>query len=355
MTRPLRVDDEGGWYHTTCRGINKAPIWKEDADRLHFLGLLEAMVERFHVRVHAYVLMTNHYHLLLETPHANASRAMQWLNVSYSVWYNRKRNRCGPLFQGRFKSVLVDQEGVWALEASVYIHLNPVRLARHGAGKREQTAARAGLGGGPTDEQVRAQLAELRAFAWSSYPAYAGWAPKPRWLTCEELWKRAVWGKKEPQAAYREWVEDRITQGEPVEMDGRVTAGLVFGGTAFLEKVRGWLKGREIRGESEKPQVRALRRWVPFETIKAAVERVHGERWAAFKDRRGDWGRDVALVLAHRLGGMTYPELARVVGMKSQAVAAAIRLMGIKLADAGSVPSQKMREAKAAIQSLQTL
>ena len=345
---------EGGWYHTTCRGIDKAPIWKADADRLHFLGLLETLVERFQVRVHAYVLMANHYHLLIETPHANASRAMQWLNVSYSVWYNRKHRRCGPLFQGRFKSVLVDQDGAWALEASVYIHLNPVRLVRHGAGKRERAAARQGLDGGPTDEQVRAQLAELRAFAWSSYPAYAGWTPKPRWLTCEELWKRAAWEKKKPPAAYREWVEDRITQGEPVAMESRVTASLVFGAEPFVEKVRGWLKGREIRGEAEKPQARALRRWVPFETVKAAVERVHGERWQAFKDRRGDWGRDVALVLAHRLGGMTYPELARAAGMKPQAVAAAVRLMGLKLADEKSVPSRKMRAAKIEIQSLKT-
>ena len=354
MTRPLRVDVEGGWYHTTCRGIDQGLIWEKDAERHHFLDLLQQMVERFQVRVHAYVLMENHYHLLIETPHANASQAMQWLNVSYSVWYNRKRRRCGPLFQGRFKSVLVEQEGAWALEASVYIHLNPVRLARHGAGKRDRAAGRQGLGGGPTDEQVRAQLGALRAFAWSSYPAYAGWTPKPPWLTCEELWKRAAWGKQEPMAAYREWVEGRITQGEPVELDERVTAGLVFGGAAFVEKVRGWLKGREIRGESEKPQARALRRWVSFETIKTAVERVHGERWAAFKDRRGDWGRDVALVLAHRYGGMTYPELARVAGMKPKAVAAAVRLMNMKLTDAKSVASRKMKAAELGIQSLET-
>ncbi len=279
---------------------------------------------------------------------------MQWLNVSYSVWYNRKHRRCGPLFQGRFKSVLVDEEGAWALEASVYIHLNPVRLAAHGAGKQDRAATRQGVSVGPSDDQVREQLRELRQFAWSSYPVYAGWRPKPRWLTCEELWRRAVWGKKDKVAAYREWVEDRITQGEPVEMDSRVTAGLVFGGDRLLEKVRGWLKGRVIRGEAEKPQARAVKRWVPFAAVKAAVERVHGERWAAFKDRRGDWGRDVALVLAHRHGRMTYPDLAQAAGMKPKAVSAAIRLMGLKLADPQSLPSMKAKQAEQEIQSLET-
>jgi putative transposase len=354
MVRPLRVDVEGGWYHTTCRGINRASIWKEDADRLHFLDRLEKLTERYQVRVHAYALMANHYHLLIETPHANASRAMQWLNVSYSVWYNRKYRRCGPLFQGRFKSVLVDGEGAWALEASVYIHLNPVRLATHGAGKQDRAAVRQGLSGGPTDEQVREQLRVLREFAWSSYPAYAGWRPKPQWLTCEELWTRAAWGKKYKVAAYQSWVEDWITQGEPVELESRVTAGLVFGGESFLEKARQWLKARGIRGESEKPQARAMKRWVPFETVKAAVERVHGERWVAFKDRRGDWGRDVVLVLAHRHGGMTYPELARMAAMKPKAVAAAIRLMGLKLADEKTVSSRKTKLIERLIQSLET-
>lgn len=352
MARPLRVDVAGGWYHMTCRGLDRARIWKTDEDRRHFLDLFEKMVERFQVRLHAYVLMGNHYHLLLETPHANASRAMQWLNVSYSVWYNRKHRRCGPLFQGRFKSVLVDGEGAWALDASVYIHLNPVRLTSLGSGKQDRAATNQGFSAGPTDEQVREQLEVLKKFEWSSYPVYAGWRPKPGWLTCEELLARAAWGKKKKTDAYREWVEDRITQGEPVEIESRITAGLVFGSEEFLSKVRQWVKGMAVRGEAEKPQIRRLKQWVAFDVIRKVVEGVHGEPWMAFKDRHGDWGRDVALVLAHRHGGMTYQELARAAGMKPGAVAAAVRLMLLRLADKDDEASKKMKRAEREIQNL---
>ena len=354
MTRPLRIDVAGGWYHTTSRGLNRAPIWKNDTDRAHFLELLETMTERFQVRVHAYVLMTNHYHLMLETPQANASRAMQWLNVSYSIWYNRKHHRCGPLFQGRFKSVLVDHEGAWALEASVYIHLNPVRLVAQGAGKRERSASRQGMSRGPTGAQVREQLRTLRTYGWSSYPDYVGWRQKPTWLTCAELWSRAAGRRKVTAEAYRQWVEERITQGNPVVMESRVKAGLVLGGEHFIAKVRRWMEGQAISGETEKPQVRQMKDWLPFEKVRAAVERVQGERWDAFKDRRGDWGRDVALVLAHRHGGLTYPELAQVVGMNPKAVSAAIRLMNRRLADKKSLPSRKMKQVECEIWSLET-
>jgi len=312
------------------------------------------MTERFRVRVHAYVLMTNHYHLLLETPQANASRAMQWLNVSYSIWFNRKHRRCGPLFQGRFKSVLVDGEGSWALEASIYIHLNPVRRAAYSASKRQRAAQRQGISAELTNDTIRAQLKVLREWQWSSYWDYAGRRPKPDWLTCDELWSRASGGRKNPQIAFRDCVEERITQGRPVEMESRTTAGLVFGEEGFVAKVRRWLEDQPIPGVAEKPQMRQMKKWVPFETVKAAVERIHGEKWDVFRDRRGDWGRDMVLVLAHRHGGLTYPELAQVVGMKPPAVAAAIRLMKRRLADSRSKSGHKMKQVEDEISSIQT-
>lgn len=98
---------------------------------------------RFSLRLHAYVLMSNHYHLLLETPEANLSRAMQWFNVSYTVWFNRRHGRCGHLFQGRFKAILVDAAERGA-QLSRYLHLNPVRVERFGL--RERSLAEGRLG-----------------------------------------------------------------------------------------------------------------------------------------------------------------------------------------------------------------
>ena len=91
------------------RGIDRAEIYRDDRDRQHFFGLLEGIGERYGMEVHGYVLMGNHYHLILRVPEGNLSQGMQWLNVSYSLWYNRRHRRIGPLFQGRYKSVVVEK------------------------------------------------------------------------------------------------------------------------------------------------------------------------------------------------------------------------------------------------------
>jgi putative transposase len=121
MARPLRIERAGGWYHVTSRGNERRAIYRDDRDRVHCCELLAETVARFGVRLHAYVLMDNHYHLVIELTEANLSRAIQWLNVSHSVWFNRRWRRSGHLFQGRFKSVVVNPQE-WALELSRYVH-----------------------------------------------------------------------------------------------------------------------------------------------------------------------------------------------------------------------------------------
>src|SRR4030095_14295212 len=111
--------------------------------RQHMLEALAEMVLRFRVRLHCFVLMDNHYHLLLELTEANLSRAVQWLNISYSVGFNRRHRRSGHLFQGRFKSVSVSPEE-WGLALSRYVHLNPVRMTRLGLSKAVRQSQRAG-------------------------------------------------------------------------------------------------------------------------------------------------------------------------------------------------------------------
>ena len=104
MARPLRIDVENGWYHVMSRGIERRTIFPDKSYCFHFLDLVGEMAERYGVEVHAYVLMGNHYHLILRTPYANCSQAMQWLNVSFSAWFNAKLQRVGHVFQGRFRS-----------------------------------------------------------------------------------------------------------------------------------------------------------------------------------------------------------------------------------------------------------
>ena len=126
MARPLRIEYEGALYHLTSRGNARERIFFTDSDREAFLGILGDVVERFGWLCHAYCLMTNHYHLLIETPNANLSRGMRHLNGVYTQWINRHNKRTGHIFQGRFRSILVEKES-HLLELARYVVLNPVR------------------------------------------------------------------------------------------------------------------------------------------------------------------------------------------------------------------------------------
>ena len=126
MSRPLRLEFAGALYHVTSRGNEKKPIYLNDSDFESFLALLAEVCHRFNWVIHAYCLMTNHYHILVETPDANLSRGMRHLNGVYTQRFNGKHNRVGHLFQGRYKAILVDKDRYF-LQLSRYVVLNPVR------------------------------------------------------------------------------------------------------------------------------------------------------------------------------------------------------------------------------------
>ena len=314
-----------GWYHVTTRGIERRVVFEDARDHEHFLELLPELVSRYGVKIHAFVLMHNHYHLLVQTPHANLSRAMQWLNVSYSVWFNRRRERVGPVFQGRYKAVPIDGEGSWALQASVYLHLNPVRFKGLGLGKRERKAQRLGILPPPTPEMVHARLEALRTHPWSSYLDYAGYRQKPpEWLTCEVLWQRAKQRNKTAQASYRDDIEEPLKAGveEFRTFAERMRSLVAVGSDAFLQRLRGMVHGNR----NEQKALRAWKRLLPFDRIIAAVAQEKGEPWEQFRDRYGDWGRDVALWLGRRHCGLTLQELGHAAGGVSYpAVGQAVR------------------------------
>lgn len=126
MTRPLRLDFPGALYHVTARGDRREPIVEDDADRLAWVDLLGRVARRFGWRVQAWVLMSNHYHLVLETPDARLSEGMRQLNGVWSQAFNRRHGRVGHVFQGRFKAIFVERES-FLLELARYVVLNPVR------------------------------------------------------------------------------------------------------------------------------------------------------------------------------------------------------------------------------------
>jgi REP element-mobilizing transposase RayT len=168
MARSLRVEFEGAVYHVTARGIERGRIFESDHDRQVFLEKLKDSVGLYHIRLYAYVLMDNHFHLILCTPRANLSPFMQQFNSSYTMYFNTIHQRVGHLFAGRYKAKPVDGDA-YLMKLSRYVHLNPVKTVA--ASKW------------PLEEKIRF----LRSFAWSSFPAYAGFIPKLSWVNYDAL------------------------------------------------------------------------------------------------------------------------------------------------------------------------
>jgi REP element-mobilizing transposase RayT len=312
----------------SARGNERKNIFRQDSDRYHLLELLGEMTERFGVRVHAYVLMDNHFHLLVETPEANLSRAMQWLLVSYSVWFNRRHDRVGHLFQGRFKAIIVEDNAGWQ-EVARYVHLNPVRTAILALGKRQQAASRAGLVARPRPELIAERLRLLREYRWSSYRAYAGYGAALAWL-CREPLARLCGGRGEVarRDALRQYTEQAVRQGGIEPLWERLVGGLVLGTEAFAQRLR-----QQVRGNRrEQTQLRGLERPVDWSQVISALEQVKGEDWEEFCSRYGDWGRDAALWLGRKHGRLTLAQLGRLAGgMDYAAVGQAVSRFGKRL------------------------
>ena len=316
MARKLRCDYKGGWYHVMARGFQRHEIFTDDKERWHFLELLKEMVERYGVVLHAYVVLNNHYHLLIETPNANASRALQWLNVCYSTWFNRRHSRSGAVFQARYKSVPVENAGGWGLACSVYIHINPVRIRALGLDRASR--AKAKLGGEPDmAAQIAEALKRLPGYRWSSYPAYAGLAKTPTWLTCDTLLSRTM--SDDPHAAYRKHLAERLGAAD----DGGFSTPrmLVAGGEAFKERLRRMQLKQQPKNAGN---IGEWKRLLPFSKVVACMEKFKGEKWAEFSKRHGDWGRDMALHNGRMQCGLTLVELGEFAGMRPTTVSQSV-------------------------------
>jgi putative transposase len=321
MARPARILKADAWYHLTARGIERRPIFLDDKDRKHFCELLAEWVDRFGVVLHAYVLMDNHYHLLAQTPQPNLSAAMQWLNLSYTAWFNRRRKRCGHLFQGRFKAIILDPIPC-ALMLSRYVHLNPVRLQRLGLDKAAQKTLRQGLGALPDPALVRERLQSLRAYRWSSYAAYAGRVNAPSWLHCKGLLEFIGSSKGDRRATYREYVESAIREGLPERPWDKLVEQAALGSAAFIRSLRPHWRGQP----REVPGLQRLRGLPTWKAALAVVEELRRAPWDQFRDAHGDWGRDLALYLGQRRCGLRLRELGALAGgMDYSAVSVAIR------------------------------
>jgi len=198
MSRPLRIEFPGAFYHVTSRGNARKKIFLNDIDRESFVETLAWVVERFGWVCHAYCLMDNHFHLLIETPKPNLSMGMRQLNGVYTQRFNRRHKRVGHLFQGRFKSILVEQDS-YLLELCRYIVLNPVRAN---------------------------MVASLDEYPWSSYRATVGSSPIPSGLTIDWVLEQFAKTRVVARKRYAAFVAEGVGKKSPwTELKGQALLG----------------------------------------------------------------------------------------------------------------------------------
>ena len=320
MARRLRTNRVDGWYHVYHRGIERRVVYVDNRDREHFLDLLGEVHVRFRMRIHAYCLLANHWHGVLQTPEANLSEAMQWLHLSHAAWFNARHERVGPLWQGRFRAKPIE-DGVWAYPVSLYVHLNPISTKEFGLDKRRKKVEGAGLRV-PGREVVSERLRKLREYRWSSYRSYGGYEKGRKWLETTALLSRASRAAGNRHEAYRRDAKMLLSKGVEASREERLRDTVAIGSETFVRKVKALAKGgaREVAGKRE------LRRRLTFEEVVGAIEKLKGEAWVKTSVRRGDWGRPLAMWAARRYCGLTLREIgSRIHGLDYAAVSIALK------------------------------
>jgi len=220
MGRNPRIEFEGAVYHVMSRGNHQEAVFLDDHDNRIFLDTLAEACGRAGWKVHAFVLMGNHYHLLMETPRPNLVDGMRWLQGTYTKRFNIRHRKWGHLFQGRYKALLVDPGREYFQTVSNYIHLNPVRVK------------------GYNFEQSR-----LSEYRWSSYPLYLHPVKRPCWLVAERTLGNFGWvDDRSGREHYRRYMQKRVSEiagmDTPWEADERwskIRRGWCFGGDRFRD------------------------------------------------------------------------------------------------------------------------
>ncbi|MDP3296369.1 MAG: transposase [Thermodesulfovibrionia bacterium] len=223
MARPLRIEYDGALYHVTSRGNEKKPIFKDDADRSVFLDILHKVNKRYNWICHAYCLMNNHYHLVIETPDGNLSKGMRQLNGVYTQTFNRRHKRAGHILQGRYKAILIQKES-HLLEVCKYVVLNPVRAK---------------------------SVKRPEEWTWSSYRATVGIEKAHPCLTTGWILGQFAKQKRTAERKYKGFIEAGIGEKRIWE---DVKGQSILGSDEFVEKLIGYVKGHEDIKEIPKSQ-----------------------------------------------------------------------------------------------------
>ena len=302
MGRAWRIEFEGALYHVMSRGNEGRDIFYDNDDRHMFLDVVEQTAERFEVDVFAYVLMHNHYHLLIRTKRANLSKAMQWLGVTYTRRLNDKHSRSGHLFQGRFKSIVVQNDD-YLMQLSCYIHRN---------------ALRAGV------------VKRLAGYRWSSYRAYAYGKQTPQWLSTEFILSQ--FNDSDRHKSYRQKVQ-RYAKEES-RLWENLRHGMILGSNKFEEKIRRSYMPQAVHPEL--PQQKSLSRQINVAPLvdKAAkvlncdLNRLQRASRISAQDKDN---RDLLIYVLWKTGTMTNEKIGSLFSVTYSSVSHSVKAMRLKL------------------------
>ena len=281
MSRPLRIEYPGAWYHVMNRGRRSEKIFFVDADRQAFINVLQEAADLWNLRIAAFCLMSNHYHILLQTPDGNLSRGMRHINGVYTQRFNRRHEKEGQLFRGRYKSVLVEEDN-HLLEVMRYIHRNPLN---------------AGI------------VASLNDYQWSSHTGYLTRATKWSWLKKDDLLAMLTTTKTRQRSTYI----DFVTSGESEEIERFYSLKQlpsILGGASFKEMIRE--KISVLLDHAEIPETKILA-FDAGKVISAVCAHYDVSMSELFASRRGQENlpRDVAIYLVRGMCRMTLPQVGK--------------------------------------------
>ena len=244
MTRPLRIQFPGAIYHVMNRGNEKRAIFNDDKDRERFLTILSQSIKTYNIDLYCFVLMKNHFHLLLETPLGNLGEFMRQFNISYTFYFNQQHDRVGHLFQGRYKSILVEKD-YYLTTVSRYIHLNPSKTTTENKLEHKQ------------------QLQHLLSYKWSSLPGYLNFSRQVDFVEYETV--LAEYGGKHQTGmdCYAQHIAEDLTSDIDVQKD--IVGQSILGRKKFIAKIKAtYLKNQN---EREKPAVGKIQTYLSRDIV----------------------------------------------------------------------------------------
>jgi putative transposase len=296
MARPLRIQYPSAVYHVTCRGNERKDVFKDDADRKRMLQILEQSIKIYTVKLYSYVLMNNHFHLLLETPLGNLAEFMRHFNITYTGYFNRRYGRVGHLYQGRYKSILVDKASYLTI-LSRYIHLNPLRSKAW------------------AKEPFQEKIGYLTGYSWSSLPGYLDERKREPFIEYAMVLEEYGGETDNARKTYREAIRADVAEG--LEIKDKILCQSILGGDEFIE----WVKERFIKRQKgqEIPSVKEIQRYRSQESILKAIEGETGKGIHEIKEEKGLY-RQMAMDLLYRIGGFKGREIGSMMGVGYAAV-----------------------------------